>query len=172
MALFNFNANEVEPADNNFTPLPVGEYKVIITNTEQKNVENKPGNSYISFTFEVIDGKYKGRKLFENLNLWRNTPDKDKDQKTMNIAQQNLSAICRAVGKMKIKDTQELCNKPILATVKITPPSGNYGEGNRITKYTAINGGNTLPQKQETKKEKYPTPEPEDIEENSMPWAQ
>jgi len=173
MSIFEFNANEVEPADNDFSPLPAGDYKVIITQTEDKVTSDNPRNKYLSITFDLADeGKYKGRKIFENLNLWRDGT-RETDPKTVSIAQQNLSAICRAVGKMKIKDTQELCGKPILVTLKITPASGNYGAGNRITKYQSINGGNTpsAPSQEEPKKEKYPAPEPADIEDNSMPWT-
>jgi hypothetical protein len=143
MALLTFDAATVEPADNDFTPLPVGDYKVVVSSSEIKETNSNPGNKYIKFTFDVIDGKYKGRKVFENMNLWR-AGNSDKDKTTMRIAQQNLSALCRAIGSMKISDTSELHNKPLCITLKITPASGNYGEGNGITKYRSINGGSTI----------------------------
>lgn len=144
MALLSFDASSVEPADNDFTPLPVGDYKVVISASEIKETNSNPGNKYLKFTFDVIDGKYKGRKIFENLNLWR-ANNTDKDKTTIRIANQKLSGLCRAVGNMKITDSAQLHNKPLLVTLKITPASGDYGEGNAITAYKSINGGNTLP---------------------------
>jgi hypothetical protein len=143
MAILNFNAADVEPADNDFTPLPVGDYKMVVTESELKETKSNPNNKYLKFTFEVIDGKYKGRKVFENMNIVR-AGNSDKDKTTMRIAQQNLSSLCRAVGKMSISDTCELQHIPILVTLKIRPASGDYGESNAVAKYASINGGSTL----------------------------
>ncbi len=62
-----FNANTVEPMDS-FDPIPAGEYLCVITASEEK--PTKAGNgSYLQLEFEVIEGPYKGRKLWERLNL-------------------------------------------------------------------------------------------------------
>jgi hypothetical protein len=143
MAILNFDASKVETVENDYTPLPVGEYKAVITASEVCETKSNPDNKYLKFTFEVIDGKYKGRKLFENLNLWRDGSSK-KDDITMRIAQSNLAQMCRAVGMTSINNSEELHNKPLVIKVKVTPASADYGEGNAITAYKSLNGGNTL----------------------------
>lgn len=165
MAILDFNAADVEPADNDFTPLPVGDYKMAVTNTEIKETKSNAQNKYLSVTLEVLEGNYKGRLVFENLNLWR-AGTSEKDRITVKIAQQKLSGICRAVGNLKIKDTSELHNKPIIATLKIRPASGDYGERNEVAKYRSINGGNTLPTSTPAQTEEKPPA----MKPPAMPW--
>ena len=158
MSQFIFNAAEVEPSDD-FEILPVGDYKAVITESVFKETKDNAQNKYLSLKLQIIEGKQKNRLLFDNLNLIR-AGNGEKDQTTIRIAQQRLSAICRAVGKMQIKDSSELHNKPIMINVGIQAASGKYGESNTIKSYKAINGGNSLPE------------EPKKPEEHggAMPW--
>ena len=120
-----FNANTVEPMDS-FDPIPAGEYLCVITASEEK--PTKAGNgSYLQLEFEVIDGPYKGRKLWERLNL--NNPN----ETTVKIARGNLSAICRAVGVMKPNDSVELHNIPLSIVVGLKKREDN-GEMTNIVK--------------------------------------
>ena len=163
MAQFIFNAQDVEPSDD-FEILPVGDYKAVITESEFKETNSNPQNKYLSLTLQIIEGKQKNRLLFDNLNLIR-AGNGEKDQTTIRIAQQRLSAICRAVGKMQLKDSSELHNKPILISVGIQAASGKYGESNTIKSYKAINGGNSLPAEE-------PAPQQTAEQGGAMPWEQ
>lgn len=51
-----------------FETIPEGQYTVVVDETEIKTSQNS-GNEYISFTFEVSEGKHKGAKLFHNCSL-------------------------------------------------------------------------------------------------------
>ena len=144
MVVVNFNANDVDPADSEYSVLPVGEYKMAVSASEIRETKDNPDNKYLKLTFEVLDGKYKGRKIFENMNLWREGSS-EKDEITVRIAEQNLSSLCRAVGVGVLKDTLEIHNKPLLVAVKISPASAYYGESNSVRGYKSINGGGTLP---------------------------
>lgn len=144
MVIVNFNANDVEPADSEFLPLPVGEYKMVVTGSEIKETKDNVNNKYLKLTFEILEGKYKGRKVFENMNLWREGTS-ERDEITIRIAQQNLASLCRAIGIGNLADTAELHGKPLLVALKITPASAYYGESNAVRGYKSINGGNTLP---------------------------
>lgn len=108
-SLNGFNAAEVEPSKG-FDPLPVGDYVAMIVDSEEKTTQAGTG-TYIKLTVEIVDGEYKGRKLWENLNL--NNPSAE----AVAIAKATLSAICRAVGVLTPRDTVELHNIPM--TVKI-----------------------------------------------------
>jgi len=137
MAILNFDAEAIEPTTD-FEPLPVGDYVVLITASEIKTTKNGNGE-YLQLTYDVVDGKYKGRKLFDRLNL------KNQNQTAVEIAQRALSAICRAVGVMHPNDSAELHGKPLSVKVGIRPANGDYSASNEIKGWKSINGGTTLP---------------------------
>ena len=117
MAILNFDANEVEPAKG-FEPLPDGNYKAVISASEEK--ETKAGNGkYLAMTFDIIEGDHKGRKVWTNLNI--DNPNQD----AVRIAYEQLSAICHAVGVLKPKDSTQLHDLPLLIYVKTTVKDGN-----------------------------------------------
>ena len=152
MQLNGFDANAVEP-NGTFDPLPADWYKTVITASEEKPTKAKTG-SYLEMKLEVIEGEYKGRLLFERLNL--NNPN---DQ-AVSIAQGTLSAICRATGVMTPKDSQDLHDKPIMVKVVVKPADGQYSASNDIKGYEAPGGGggnNT-------------TPTPETNNDSRPPW--
>lgn len=135
MAQLNFDANKVEPVGK-FTPVPVGKYTVIISASERKNTSKtpKPGEvqgEMIQFTYTIIDGEYKGRKLFDRLNII------NANVTAQEIAEGCLSAICRSVGVMVPRSTEELHNIPFVVSVKIRPAKGEYDESNEVKGYEA-----------------------------------
>jgi len=104
-----FNAANVEP-NVGFTPIPTDDYKMTITNSENK--PTRAGNgSYLKLELTVADGEYIGRKVFANLNLDNPNPQ------AVEIAKGDLSAICRAVGVMAPRDSVELHNLPLMCKV-------------------------------------------------------
>ncbi len=100
MAQLNFDASKVDPSQP-FEAVPSDKYLVEITKSELK--PTKTGNgSYLEFEFTIMDGAYRGRKVWDRLCL--NHPT----QKTVDIARSHLSAICHAVGVLKPHDSSEL----------------------------------------------------------------
>jgi hypothetical protein len=108
--LSGFDANRVEPSTD-YDPLPAGKYLAVITESEMKPTKSGTG-SYLQFTFEILDGQFKGRKVWTRLNL------ANSNEMTVKIAQAELSAICRAVGVLAPNDSVELHNLPLMITVK------------------------------------------------------
>ena len=106
-----FDATTVDP-NVGFDPIPAGKYLAVITDSVMKATKAGTGE-YLELTFEVIDGPYKGRKLWDRLTL--NHPN----DLTVQIARGMLSAICRAVGVMKPKDSLELHNLPLVVSVSM-----------------------------------------------------
>lgn len=104
-----FDANKHEP-NKAFDPLPAGKYLAMIT--ESDNKPTAKGGGMIVLVFTVCEGEHKGRKLWVRLNLQNANPQ------AVAIAQGDLSAICRAVGIMTPRDTQELHAIPVCLTVK------------------------------------------------------
>jgi len=108
-SLNGFNAAEVNPAIG-FDPLPAGRYLAQIVNSEMKPTAAGTGE-YLKLEFQVLDEQYKNRKLFANLNL--NNPS----DMAVGIARAELSAICRAVGVLVPKNSEELHGIPL--TLKV-----------------------------------------------------
>jgi len=109
-SLHGFNADEVEPTSA-LEPLPPDVYEVVITESEMK--PTKKGNGeYLELRLEVQHGPFANRVLWDRLNL------RNPSEEAVKIAKGTLSAICRAVGVMTPKDSEDLHAKPLLAVVK------------------------------------------------------
>lgn len=159
-----FDATNVAPAED-FSPIPVGEYPMHIVDSEVKPTRAGTGH-YAELTFEVLDGQYKGRRVWVRLNLDNPNP------KAVEIAQRELSAICHATGKLQINDTQELHYKPMLCRVDIEQREG-YAPSNVVKSYKALEGaaagavGNAPAPQQSTAPTAAATP----ASPSSPPWA-
>ena len=88
----------------------------------------------MSLTWTVIEGDYKDRKVFSNLNL------DNENAQTVEIAQRELSAICRATGILHPKDSSELHDKPVVISVGIRKGSNGYEDSNIIKKFSRVDG--------------------------------
>ncbi len=125
--LLNFDASTIQPAES-FDPIPAGTYLGSIIDTEMR--ETKAGNgSYLNMQIEILDGPYKGRRVFDRLNL--NNPN----PKAVEIAQRTLSAICHASGILQVSDSSQLHNIPMQIKVVIKPAAGDYAATNEIKGY-------------------------------------
>jgi len=140
--LDNFNANDIEPTSD-FEPIPAGKYLAVITDSEMKRTKSGTGH-YLELVFQVIDGPYQGRLLWSRLNL------DNPNTQAVQIAQGELSAICRAVGVMQPKDSLELHNLPLLVTVKCKKREDNGDVVNEIRGYTRKEAANGTPQRETT----------------------
>lgn len=134
--LAGFDASAV-PEQQEFSALPEGQYVVIATASEMKPTKAGTGE-FLQFTFEVLDGPMKGRKVWARLNL------RNPNQTAMDIAQRELGAICRAVGVIKPNDSAELHNRPLLITVGVEVDDRKR-ESNTIKKYEPVSGAQQQP---------------------------
>lgn len=120
-----FDATAVEP-NKPYDPLPPNRYVVEIVASELRATKDGQGQ-YLWLELDVLDGEHQGRKLFDRLNLVNANPT------TVEIAQRTLSAICHAVGKMQVQDSEELHHIPLLADVRVRPSKKEeYGPSNTI----------------------------------------
>ena len=119
-----FDASTVEP-NSGFVVLPPGKYLAQITSSEMRATKDGQGQ-YLFLEVDILEGRYAGRKLFDRLNLVNANPE------AVRIAQQTLSAICRAVGKLQVSNSEQLHLIPLIADVRVRPAKGMYGESNSI----------------------------------------
>lgn len=127
MATLNFDAQHIDPTPR-FDPIPAGDYPVIITDSETKLTKDGTGQ-YLQLKLEIQDGEFRGRILFDRLNLWNN------NAQAKEIANRQLSQICHAIGVIQVADSQQLHLKPLIASVKLRPASGGYEASNDIKGY-------------------------------------
>ncbi|MFZ1416703.1 MAG: DUF669 domain-containing protein, partial [Defluviicoccus sp.] len=119
-----FDATTIEP-NKPFEPVPPGQFPAQIVNSEMRLTKDGRGQ-YLWVEIDILDGPYAGRKLFDRLNLVNANPT------TVEIAQRTLSAICHAVGKMQVDDSEQLHLIPLLVDVKVQPPKNGYDAQNSI----------------------------------------
>jgi hypothetical protein len=129
----NFDASQVQPATV-MEPLPTGWYPAAITKVEVKDSNNNPQNKMLACEITIIDGPAKGRKLFDNINLWNDNPT------TVDIAYKTLSAIGHATGVIRCQTAEQYVNIPLKVRVKLAPPETKRDElGNVVKQYEAKN---------------------------------
>ena len=126
-----FDATGIDPMKP-LEVLPPGKYPAQIVASEMRLTKDGMGQ-YLNLELDVLDGPYKGRKLFDRLNLVNS------NTQTVEMAQRTLSAICHATGRLQVQDSEELHLIPFMAVVQVQPPKNGYGESNKI-RYLPLDG--------------------------------
>ena len=113
-----FDASQVDPSQSQEN-LPPGDYRVQIINSEMRVTKAGTGQ-YLWLEMDVLDGPMSGRKVYDRLNLI------NPNSQAVEIAQRTLSAICHAIGRLQVKDSEDLHFQPLL--VKVTVGKSGYNE--------------------------------------------
>lgn len=138
MAQINFDATKVQPQEA-FTVIPAGSYIAQIEESEIKATKSGTG-SMLKLKWKILDGQYKNRVIFGNLNIVNANPEAEK------IGQRQLSALCHATGVMQLADTVQLHNRPCKIKVKVrVDESGKYDDQNEVSAFEAIAAGAMAP---------------------------
>ena len=133
-----FDSDQFEDMGD-FSPVPAGDYLCKVVDSEFKD-NSKGTGKLIKFEFDIMQGEYKGKKFWTNLNIV------NQNNTAVEIAQKELATICRACGKGPIKDTQEVHGIPMMVKLKISPAKDGYDAKNVPTGYfVAAGSGATNP---------------------------
>ena len=130
-AELNFDANQVPPSTP-FEPVPADTYRAHITESEVKKTKDGKGR-YLQFTWEILDGPYKGRKFWDRLNIV------NANATAQEIAQRALSAVCHATGVLRLTNSAQLHHKPVMVKVTVKQSQG-YEPQNEVKGYKACDG--------------------------------
>ena len=163
MAQFNFDASQVAPQASS-GPLPAGVYLAHITESDVQPLKSGNGEG-LKLTFEIIDGQFKGRKVWENLNIRHSSED------TQRIAQSQLSALCHAVNVIKLMDTAALHFKPVRINVTVREAVGQYKASNNIKGYEAAGSAPATAPTPVADSPVWPTAEQEAVKSKAPAWA-
>ena len=139
MSKFGFDLNEYTAEDRNYDPLPKGDYTLTCTEAVEKTT--KSGGTMIAATFEVLGGKYSGRKIWNNFNIHNSSEIAQK------IGREQVAAWAKAVGKPNAVSFDELIEKAFKAAVGIEKGTGGYSDKNRIEGYIIASSSAPTPPK-------------------------
>jgi len=132
MAELGYQSDPNDAQEQSFDPVPADEYPVVIEDSDY--IPNKKGTGMIlKLAYQIIDGPFKGKKLFENLNL------ENVNDQAVQISRRTLNAICVATGVAHVQDSAQLHGIPFMVDVRMKD-SAEYGMQNVIKKHFAIDG--------------------------------
>jgi hypothetical protein len=135
MSLLNFDATSVDSAAP-YDVIPAGEYLSCVVDSQVKTT--KAGNGeYLELVFEVMEGQYKGRKVWQRVNI------KNPNPKAEAAAKRELSSLCKAVGVLNVQYSEVLHNIPLMVQLQVEEGSNGYGPQNRVKSYGSA--GSTAP---------------------------
>jgi hypothetical protein len=122
-----FDANTEEPR-NDFDAIPAGDYIAMVVESDYKATKDGQGK-YLEIVLEIVEGEYKGRRLWDRLNLY------NANAMAVKIARQTLGELCRAVNVMVPTDSQQFHNIPLVVSVKCKKRDDTGELSNEIKKY-------------------------------------
>ena len=128
---FNPQAHDTE-SQRDYDNLPDGIYRLEVSSSELKE-DKAAGKALLKLTYDVVEPeKYKGRKIFGNINLENPSPQ------AQEIGQKELASLCRACSiDHEIDDSEELHFVAFTAKVGMGKPSkdGQYPAKNEIKRF-------------------------------------
>ncbi len=124
MAMLTGTFNPDAEAQQDFSPIPSGEYLAHIVESDMKPTSSNTGH-YLELVYEIADGEFRGRKLWLRLNL------DNPNEKTVEIANRQFAAIREATGIANPRQSEELHYKPHVIRVEMFPAGSPYQYGSK-----------------------------------------
>lgn len=109
-------------AQQDYIPIPGGEYLAQITDSDMKPTKNNDGE-YLELEYTIIEGDYAGRKVWTRLNL------QHKSDKVVEIANRQFAAVREATGILAPTDSAQLHNRPHVIRVEFIPAGTTQKNG-------------------------------------------
>lgn len=142
------NASEIPEQDNNFDPLPAGWYTAAINGADLRTT--KAGNGqFIAVRYDITGPSHQGRVVWGNINI--KNPNATAEQ----IGRQQLGYIMRAIGLESVQDTDQLVGGNLQIKLKVTK-SEQYGDGNDVSGFKALEGSAPPPVQPQAQQESKP----------------
>ena len=132
MSDYDFDVSTVKEVDDDFKPLPPGNYPVSIDYCDVRDTKKMNGEM-LHLEFLVTEGNWQGRKLFDNLLFKHENPT------AVEMGKKKIAALARAIGleKFKLNESRAFLNKPLVVDIEIKKGTDGYADSNEITKCLA-----------------------------------
>ena len=140
------------------TPIPAGEYHVVVFDSDQRANKQGTGN-WLRLGFEVKGGPQDGKDFSIFYNIKHDNPIAEK------IAVEELSRLCRAIGLSGTAENEEdILNNELIVETKIDTKDGNVRVA--IKKYKPLPAASA----KSADKNRFDDPVPNLGGEEKMPW--
>ena len=130
--ILDYDPNEYE-TKGVLVAIPAGAYECMVQGVEMKQTKDETG-SYLKVTLVVTEGDYKGRLLFDNLNV------RNKSEQAQKIGREALNGLLAAAEIPGERDMSVLVQRTVTAKVTVEK-SEAYGEQNKVKGYLAPSSG-------------------------------
>jgi hypothetical protein len=150
MTHYPFKAAPIESFDQPFEPLPEGAYRCEIVKSDVMPTKDGHGR-YVSLQFRIKDGEYKGRRIFQRLNIL------NRSQKCQEIGKKHLSLLLHSIEHESFDDSDEILNYETIV---------NLGEENKLYGFSKINSIPEIPDNSEEP----PIIAPDDFVDDKIPF--
>jgi len=143
MGTYDFSIADKRTADNDFQPLPDGEYLMSIDYAEILDTKSTmddgvtPRGEQLKLELVVLespDGANQNRRVFQYHMIQHD------NESTQRIGREYIEELGRAIGlpvPMNIQDTNQFINKSVKARLKTKKGYGDYGDSNEVDRYIA-----------------------------------
>lgn len=121
---------------NGFEPLPAGQYKASVIETELVPTKDDSGQ-LLKAKFKVLEGEYTNRTIITRFNLI------NKNAQAQEIGRGQLKALATYSGHPnpnQIRNTEELHGRPVIITLSVKPAKDGYDASNEIKAYAYVGG--------------------------------
>ena len=136
MGTYDFSSADARTVDNDFQPLPDGEYLMSIDYAEIMETKSGRGE-HIKLELVVLespDGANQNRRVFQYHMI------RHDNEATQRIGREYIEELARAIGlsePINIQDTNQFSNQAVRARLKTKKGSGDYGDSNEVDRYFA-----------------------------------
>lgn len=127
-----YNSDEL-PEPQSYELVPNGWYGSVITQAEVKKTNDGTGK-FIKLRFDITGPSCSGRCVFGNINT------NNKSDKAQEIGRQQLNAIMRAIGLTRLKDTNQLLDRPLQIKVSTEEARDGYDANNEVKGFKPVEG--------------------------------
>ena len=125
-----FDTAAVEPAEDNYSPIPEGIYEARVDRAEMKPTKDGTGKRLV-LMWRIIGPSHRGRTVLVGLNVI------NKNEKAQTIARRQLAQLLDAVGLPGERDMARLIDCECLISVVVRPAQNGYEASNDCLLYTS-----------------------------------
>lgn len=139
MAALDDDYDQTAEPSAGFDTMPEHECVAQVIESDKKTTTAGTGK-YIALTWEIIEGPYKGRRIWTNFNI------KNPSEKAQQIGNAEFAAVRLAMFGSKdkvIKDTNELHNLPCRLKIGCRKRKDTGAMENHVKKFSPLSGATT-----------------------------
>ncbi len=126
-----FDYEAIDPSEVNDDTIPAGTYRAVVTRAVEKPLRGDKQGAYLELRLDILDQEDEMNPLWERLYLDHPNP------KAVKMAKRKLAEIMTAIGKPRIKGSDDLLEVPMM--INVTRKEDGYQDQpeNNIKKFYA-----------------------------------